>query len=171
MSKLEQYSDTEWSTIATLPQLVAGIIAGADSSGFVGSTKEMFATAKSFLGGLEAYPNNLLIQVIVPNTKDPEVAMGEVKAEKSYLTEKIKAYGVKTKEDLAAKVLEDCVATMAVLKEKESENTVTEFKSWLLEIAEHVANAGTEGDILGFGGVKFSDKEKAVYNALKDALQ
>ncbi|WP_299781484.1 hypothetical protein [uncultured Formosa sp.] len=171
MSKLERYSDQEWSKIATLPQLIGGIIAGADSSGLVGSTKEMFATAKSYLGGLETYPNNPLIQAIVPNTKDPKAAIGEVEAEKNHLTDQIKAYGVKTKEDLAVKVLEDCVIVMAVLKEKESESTVTEFKTWLLEIAENVANAGTEGDILGFGGVKFSDKEKTVFNALKDALK
>ncbi|WP_066217728.1 hypothetical protein [Formosa haliotis] len=171
MSKLDKYTEEEWNKIAALPQLVGGIIAGADSSGLVGTTKEMFATAKSYIGAREKYPNNTLIQAIVPNTKDPKVAMEDAKVERNRLVDQIKAYGVKSKEELATKVLAECSATMNVLKEKESDETVNEFKTWLLEIADNVAHAGTEGDFLGFGGVKFSDKEKAVFNTLKETLQ
>ncbi|CDF78856.1 conserved hypothetical protein [Formosa agariphila KMM 3901] len=170
MSKLDQYTDEEWNKISALPQLVGGIIAGADSSGLVGSTKEMFETAKSYIGGREQFPNNTLIQAIVPNTTDPKAAIDDVKGQRKRILDHIKGYGVKSKEELAVKVLADCSATMHLLKEKESEETVTEYKTWLLNIAENVANAGTEGDFLGFGGVQFSDKEKAVFNTLKETL-
>ncbi|MBP1839839.1 hypothetical protein [Formosa algae] len=170
MNKLEQYSDEEWNKIAVLPQLVGAIIAAAESSGLVGSTKEMMATAKSFLGAKEKYPNNALIQAIIPQTKDVDVVMEDVSEEKTRFENKIKEYEVKTKDELTAKVLEDCKSAMVILKDKESEATISEYTTWLLEIAQNVANAGTEGDFLGFGGVKYSDNEKTIVEALKEAL-
>lgn len=170
MSKLEQYSDEEWNKIAVLPQLVGAIIAGAESSGIVGSTKEMMATAKSFLGAKEKYPSNALIQAVLPKTEQVDVITDIVKDDEISFQNKIKDYEIKTQEELIVKVLEDCKSTMIVLKEKESETTITEYKTWLLEIAQNVAIAGTEGDFLGFGGVQFSEKEKVVIKGLKSAL-
>ncbi|QDO95322.1 hypothetical protein FNB79_15535 [Formosa sediminum] len=170
MSKLKQYSEEEWNKIAVLPQLVGAIVAGVEQSGLVGSTKEMMATAKSFLEAKEKYPNNILIQTIIPQTKEVDVVLEDVTDEQTRFKNRLKAYEVKTNEELIVNVLADCKSTMLVLKEKESEATVAEYKSWLLDIAQSVAKSGTEGDFLGFGGVKFSDKEKEVVEALKEAL-
>jgi len=45
------------------------------------------------------------------------------------------------------------------------------FKAWLKLIAEHVAEAASEGGLLGFGGVKVSDAEKATLAEISSALK
>ena len=44
------------------------------------------------------------------------------------------------------------------------------FKAWLNEVAAKVAEAGTEGGFLGFGGEKVSAAEKATLERLRTAL-
>ncbi len=44
------------------------------------------------------------------------------------------------------------------------------FKSWLREISQKVAEAAAEGSILGFGGVRVSDAEKATLRNISTAL-
>jgi len=44
------------------------------------------------------------------------------------------------------------------------------FKSWLQEIAQKAAEAGTEGGFLGFGGVTVSEAEKATLAEISAAL-
>ena len=44
------------------------------------------------------------------------------------------------------------------------------FKDWLKDIATKVAEAGTEGGFLGFGGIKVSDLEKATLDEIATIL-
>jgi hypothetical protein len=44
------------------------------------------------------------------------------------------------------------------------------FKDWLKDIATKVAEAGTEGGFLGFGGIKVSDLEKATLDEISTIL-
>ena len=44
------------------------------------------------------------------------------------------------------------------------------FRAWLKTIAERVAEAGTEGGFLGFGGAKVSAAEKATLDRIATAL-
>ena len=44
------------------------------------------------------------------------------------------------------------------------------FKAWLREISQKVAEAAVEGSILGFGGVRVSDAERAILRDISEAL-
>ncbi|MGJ5641409.1 hypothetical protein [Formosa sp. S-31] len=172
MEKLEQYTEQEWEKIAAMPQLIGGIMAGAGSSGLIGTGKEMFATVESFLGGKKVFVNNPVIQAIVPDTDAAKrnETMEDLKAQRSRLMDKIKGYQAKTPEALAASVLEDCSSAVSILEAKEDTQIVTEYKNWLLSIAEKVANSAKEGGFLGFGGTQFSEKEQLLFDKLKAAL-
>jgi len=170
MKKLDYYSEDEWSTILATPQLVGLAMAGAGSSGILGSTKEMFASARSLMTAKDEYSSNALIQAIVPNTTEVSKAMEDAKKQRSIIMEKLKSKNIKTSEDLTEMILSNCKNVVTLLEGKESVEVVTEYKKWILEIAEKVANAAKEGGFLGFGGERFSEKEQELFEKLKSTL-
>lgn len=107
MEKLAQYSTDEWEKIATIPQLIGSIMAGAGSSGLIGTGKEMLATVESFLDGRKSYKDNPVINAIVPDaeTDTSSEAIESAKAQRARLMHKINSYQIKTPEELADAVL------------------------------------------------------------------
>jgi hypothetical protein len=49
-------------------------------------------------------------------------------------------------------------------------NEAPVFKSWLKHVADQVAESASEGGVLGFGGTKVTDKEKATIAEVGKAL-
>lgn len=170
MAKSDKYTDEEWSVVSSIPQLVGAAMAGTGSSGLIGSTKEMFASVRSMMEAKKEYTSNELIQSVLPSTTDPKLAMADAKAQRDIVMSRIKDNNVKSAADLSGFVLSDCTNAIAILTEKESPEVVTEYKQWLLEVAENVANAAKEGGFLGFGGEKFSENEQKLMAELKTAL-
>lgn len=172
MSKPEEYTEQEWEKIAAMPQLIGGVMAGAGSSGLIGTGKEMLATVESFLDGRKTFADNPVIQYIVPDTnrEKREEAIADSKEQRQRLLDKINGYQAKTSEELAKSVIEDCSNTIALLVAKETPKVVNEYKAWLLGIADKVAKSAKEGSFLGFGGDRFSEKEQVLYDKLKVAL-
>ena len=82
MGKLENYSESEWEIVSSTPQLVGVAMAGAGSSGLVGSTKEMFASARGMMSAKKEYESNQIIQAILPDTTSPSKAMDDAKAQR-----------------------------------------------------------------------------------------
>lgn len=166
----EKYSQEEWKTIASMPQSVGSIMASASYSGLIGSGKEIYTSVRSIMNGKQEYANNPLIQEIVPDVSDRSQAMAKAKEQREFLMNKIKENNIKSSEDLRALILNDCTKTIALLEEKEAPELVSEFKKWVLDVANDVAHAAKEGDFLGFGGEQFSEKEQDLYNELKTIL-
>ena len=170
MKKLENYSEDEWATILTIPQMVGMAMTGAGYSGIIGSTKEMFASASSMINAKKEYGSNTLIQSLIPDTTDPKKALEDAKTQRNLIMEQLKAKNVKSSEELSEIILGDCKKAIAVLEQKESPEVVADYKKWILDIAEKVANAAKEGSFLGFGGERFSEKEQVLFDKLKTAL-
>lgn len=170
MGKLENYTQSEWEVISSTPQLVGVAMAGAGSSGLVGSTKEMFASARSLMAARKEHANNALIQSIMPDVSDAKKAMSDAKAQREIVLERLKTSGIKSSEELQSFIMKDCENAINILKQKESPETVNGYKQLLLEVAEKVANAAKEGDFLGFGGERFSEKEQKFFSKLKNTL-
>lgn len=170
MKKLDNYTEQEWETVSSLPHLVGLSMSGIAASGFVGTMKEMMANSKAWKAAKEKYPDNHLIQAMMPSMDSLDAAMEDAKETREDIMEKLKSSDIKDGEGLAEIVMQDADKAMDILEAKESEQTVGEFKNWLLEIAQDVAKAGTEGDFFGFGGTKYSDKEKQLFSDLNDAL-
>ena len=58
----------------------------------------------------------------------------------------------------------------AALVNRKAPGEAKAFNGWLAQIATTVAEAGTEGGFLGFGGVKVSDVEKATLAEISEIL-
>lgn len=170
MKKLDNYTEQEWETVSSLPHLVGISMSGIDASGFIGTMKEMMASSKAWKNAQEKYPNNHLIQAMMPNMEELDVAMSQAKEVRQEILEKLKSNNIKDGESLAEMIMHDADKAMDILEDKEPKQTVEEFKTWLLEIAQDVAKAGKEGDFFGFGGTQYSDKEKQLFHDLNDAL-
>ncbi len=170
MGKLENYTEDEWEVVASTPQLVGVAMAGAGSSGLVGSTKEMFASARGMMAAKKEYSGNPLIQSIMPDTSDPKKAMSDARAQRDIVMNRLKSNNIKSSEDLQNFILQDCERAIDILEQKESPETVSGYKQMVLELAEKIANAAKEGDFLGFGGERFSEKEQQLFAKLKSKL-
>lgn len=166
----EKYTTEEWKTISSVPQAVGAVMASASFSGLIGSGKEMLANVRALMNAKTEYANNGLIQEILPDAKDRSKAMEKAKEQRTFLMDRIKENNIKDSEQLSKLILEDCKKSIELIEAKEDANVVSDYKKWVLAIAEKVANSAKEGDFLGFGGERFSEKEQKLYRELKTIL-
>ena len=78
MSFQDRFNEQEQLLLASTPTLIGSAMAFAESSGLA-TVKEMMESAKSYMAGLKAYPNNEIIQGILPNLEDRKEAMAQAK--------------------------------------------------------------------------------------------
>ena len=81
---------------------------------------------------------------------------------------KSQARGKKPAEVVEAAVAE--LGAVAALVTSKAPEAAPGFKAWLNAVAGKVAEAGSEGGFLGFGGEKVSATEKATLDRLATAL-
>lgn len=166
----EKYTEDEWRIISSIPQAVGVIMAGTGRSGLFGSGKETIANARALMSAENEFADNGLIQEIIPDPSDQRKAIERVREQTSFITDKIKENNIKDSEQLSRLILEDCKKSIELIEAKEDATIVNDYKKWLLIIAKKVANAAKEGDFLGFGGERFSEKEQRLYRKLKTVL-
>ena len=143
---------------------MAGIaVTAADPSGLWGLLKESFASGSELVKAKTDPGTNPLIKAVVA---DFDSAQGRSTA-RDGLKEKLK--GLKPA-DIPAKCIETLRQVTAVVDAKAPGDAVA-FKGWLRKISQHVAEAATEGGLLGFGGVRVSDAEKATLKEISSALK
>ena len=170
MRKLENYTEQEWDIVSSLPHMVGLAMSGIAASGIVGTAKEAFASSNAWKKAKEKYAGNHLIQAMMPNMESMDAAFADAKDRRQDMMDKIRSNDIKDGEKLAEIVMQDAEKAMDILESKEDAQTVNEFKEWLSEIAQDVANAGTEGDFFGFGGTQYSEKEKKLFDDLNNSL-
>jgi hypothetical protein len=123
------------------------------------------------MAGLKDYPNNALIQAILPDIKgDAPAAMDKMKKVRDWGVARYKAKAVDSVEKFQEEAVVDCKAVATLLAAKTSEQEATEYKQWAMSIAEKVAMAATEGGFLGFGGERFSENEQQLFSQIQRAL-
>ncbi|MEZ5934196.1 MAG: hypothetical protein R3F54_20120 [Alphaproteobacteria bacterium] len=165
------FTEDELHLLAGAPHMIGSAMAMAGKSGFIGTGKEMFASAKSVLDGVKTYPHNSVIQKVLPNVEaGVGAAMGEAKETREWLSRRMKEGGIASREDMQRLALEDSRAAAALVDAKASPTEAGEYKQWALSVAERVAMAASEGGFLGFGGEQFSEPEKAFLSEIEAAL-
>ena len=169
MSFEQRFSQSEQQLLATTPILIGSAMAFAESSG-LSTVKELFASAKSYISGLKTYPDNEIIQGILPNLEDREQARERAKAVREHAIERLKDEGIDSPEKIRVLLLDDSRAVAALLAEKASGEEARQYKEWAMSVAENVAKAAHEGGFLGFGGTQVSEGEKKLFGELADAL-
>lgn len=169
MTFSERFTDTEQQLLATTPLMVGSAMAFAESSG-LGTVKELFASAKSYIDALEAYPENEIIQGVLPHLDDRKQAKERTKALREDAISRLKENGIDSQEKMRAMLLQDSETVASVLAQKASEKEAREYREWAMAIATSVASAAREGGFLGFGGTRVSEGEKKLFAEIAHAL-
>jgi hypothetical protein len=136
-----------------------------------GTGKELFASAKSMMEGVKTFPNNALIQQLVPDPQsNPQQAMERMKKFRDWGMARLKQKGINSTEKVQALTLEDCKAVTSLLASKATPQEAKEYRQWALSVADNVAQAASEGGFLGFGGQQVSEPEKQLISQIRIAL-
>lgn len=170
MKPQDKYQDGLWVKIRRLPYLVAMGMEGAGRSGLQGSARERHAMVESLVEGGKIYPDNDIIQAIVPRGLDHGVLLEKAAEQHDEILNCLHYQDIKDNKGLQKHLLNVLVIVLGVLGSKEAASTVAEYKEWLLYIAKNVAYAAKEGDFLGFGGERFSQEERDFYATLEAKL-
>jgi hypothetical protein len=169
MSFEQRFTQTEQELLATTPILIGSAMAFAESSG-LGTVKELFASAKTYISGLEGYPDNEIIQGILPKFEDREQAREQAKAVRDHAIARLKEKGIDSPEKIRALLLDDSRSVANLLSEKANAEEADQYREWVMALAENVAKAAHEGGFLGFGGTQISEGERELFRELADAL-
>ena len=161
MAVKTNFSSGEWKTVLEAPVLAGFAITAADPSGIFGTLKEGWANARK-LATAKTSASDELIKSVAEDLFTSEGRTGAHDRMAALLK------GAK-REELKDRALTELKRAVALVDAKAPADAGT-FKHWLSHIAQIVAEAGSEGGFLGFGGVQVSDKEKATLAELHGVL-
>ena len=162
MAKKSDFTPDQWKKIIQAPLLAGFAVSAGDPSGFIGTLQEGMASANA-LAAAKADPDaDALIKAVVDDLLTPEGRTSAREGVRLLIQDvQLPEMKIRALEELrsTAKILDVAVPLQS-----------RAFKNWLNYIANLVAEAGTEGGFLGFGGVKVSDAERATLADISLAL-
>lgn len=161
MANKNSFSPVEWRKLVQAPLLAGFAVSAADPSSFVGTLQEAFASAKE-LAQAKTGASGELVKAVAD-----EILTSSGRAEAREGIRSI-VQGAKL-DEIKGRALEALKETATLVNQKAPQEAAS-FNGWLLQIAKTVAEAGTEGGFLGFGGVKVSDVEKAALGEISENL-
>src|SRR5262245_60765215 len=154
MASKTDFTPEEWAQIRKSPMMASVAVVAASPSGPIGVIKEMFAVGKLIAETKTKSGHNPLVDALVADIATRE-GMEQAKPEeiKGMSPDKVRSHAV------------DALKNVAALVDRKAPGDAAEFKTWLQQVAQRVANASKEGGFLGIGGTLVSEQEQA---ALKD---
>ncbi len=160
MAVRDSFSAAEWERIVGAPMIAGMAVTAADPSGPWGGLKESAASALEVLAAKgSADPLIAAIAAAYETAEGRDMARAALK-------DRLRAGSPEAMTEAAVAEL-GAVAALVAAKAPES---APGFRDWLLGIARRVAEAGTEGGFLGFGGEKVSAAERATLDRIARAL-
>jgi hypothetical protein len=163
MATKTDFTPEEWDSLRDAPHLIAAAMMLAGNSGITGTFKESFTIAQDFYKA-SASQNPLLHEI---------ASQGELAAGQDFLRHQV-TFG-EVPQQAAARIhdlaLGELDKALAALNAKGAAGDADEYRHWLLDIANSVANASKEGAFLGFGGQRISDGEENFLKQLDAKLQ
>jgi hypothetical protein len=165
----QRFSEEEQVLLSSLPTLIGTVMSFASGSG-LGTVKELMSSARSVMEGASRFPDNAIIAGVVPSITNKDEGIEKARDLRKKLQDELKAREVDSREELRTFVLETSRKAKALLDTKASPEEVQQFSGWILDIAENVAKAASEGGFFGFGGVQVSEGEKQLFDDIASAL-
>ena len=156
----DAFTAEEWTDVTLAPMLAGFAVSAADPSGLVGLFKESAASGWSMKAAKE--PAGTLASEIVAAYENAE-DRGQIKGALREI-----ARGKKPAEATVAAIAR--LAEAARLVDAKAPGEADAFKAWISATAQAVAEAGTEGGFLGFGGEKVSEAERRTLTDIDTAL-
>ena len=140
---------SDWERVVGAPMLAGIAVTAAEPGGLFGAIKESFAVAGAM--------------------RDAKGEGGSLAAEVAAADETSEGRDMARAAEIVDAAVTELAQVSRIVAEKAPESAVA-FRAWLNAIAARVAEAGTEGGFLGFGGEKVSAAEKATLDRLATAL-
>jgi len=163
MTDKTNFTPDEWKLLME-GVMAAGIaVTAAEPSGLIGVLKEGFASSSALVQAKMDPGTSALVKAVVG---DFETSEGR-SAARDGLKQKLSGGSPAQMKDKCIEILRDAGA----LLDRKAPADAAAFKGWLQQISRHVAEAASEGGLLGFGGVKVSDAEKATLADIAGALK
>lgn len=160
MTVRDSFTAEDWTRVMAGPAVAGLAVTAADPGGLWGAIKEGMAMG----GALREAPTggSALVDAVIADFQNSDARGAAIE------TVKARAKGGDPKAVCAAAV-EELGAIGRLVAETAPEDAAA-YKAWLREVARRVAEAGTEGGFLGFGGVKVSAEERAALSDIDAAL-
>jgi hypothetical protein len=162
MANKSSFTPDQWKKVREAPLLAGFAITAADPGGFIGMLQEGMASAKALAAAKADAGADELIKSVVDDLLTPE---GRTAAREGV---RLLIQGAKI-DEIKTRALDELKATAKILDDVAPHDSGA-FKNWLNYIAKLVAEAGTEGGFLGFGGEKVSAAEHATLAEISGAL-
>jgi hypothetical protein len=162
MSLKDSFTPEEWARMLGAPMIAGIAVTAAEPGGLWGAVRESAALAGEIGKAKSTGGQNALIDEIIAaygTSEGRDQARGVLKAEASG----------KTPPEIVEAAIAELTEASALAAAK-APGEAPGFKAWLGEIANKVAEAGTEGGFLGFGGEKVSVAERATLDRIATVL-
>jgi hypothetical protein len=160
MTNKDLFSAEEWTDVCLAPMLASFAVTASDPSGLISLFRESAAAGWALKAARE--PAGTLMAEIAAAYEEAE-QRGAIRGALREM-----ARGKPPAEATAAAIAR--LAEAARLVETRTPTESDAFKAWIGTIAEAVAEAGTEGGFLGFGGERVSEAERQTLAAIDTAL-
>jgi hypothetical protein len=148
MTGKADFTEEEWKLVLQGPTS-AGLLVVASDRG--GSVRESFSMAKAYAEARQDRGDSELLDTIV-------AAKPEVDKARSHSPEELKEHGLQHLRD-----------AVSLLEQKATPEEVEEYKRFIVDLAERVAEARKEG-FLGLSGERVSSDERAAVEQIAEAL-
>jgi hypothetical protein len=162
MTNKQDFTPEEWSTVLQSPMLVGIAVSAADPSGLWGTLKEAAASSSALAAAKLDASSNELIKAVVD---DLATSGGRSVAQQALK----QCFAGAEPTDCVQRSLDGLRQVSTILDAKAPKDAAA-FKAWLRGISQAVAEAAVEGALLGFGGARVSDTEKATLGDIAKAL-
>lgn len=164
------FTDDEWFLLSSTPAAIGALMSAAAPSGVFGTIKELSASMKATVHGLQSYSDSELVSALLKRSENWSEAKDKASDYSERTRERFKEQDVTSSEKLKSLVLADCATVAKLADERCSAKEAEAYKDWCLSIAAKVAEASKEGSVLGFGGTRISDAESALMSDIEGAL-
>jgi hypothetical protein len=162
MSHKDLFSEADWAGVTAAPMVASFAVTAGDPSGLVGAVQEATATVRALSEARRTAAEGSLVAEVIAAWGDAET--------RGRLREDIRALARGRKPAEATEAAIARLAGIARSVEAVAPAEAPAFKAWLRDIAQKVAEAGTEGGFLGFGGEKVSEAERRTLADIDRAL-
>lgn len=149
----DRFTEEEWAKLSTAPLLMASLIMQADGTGGLGAIKELLDFVHYLDEAAKVASSGFLCDAILA---DQRLALRDIRSG-------VRKVVLAHEGDRFSEVND----LLDILAAKCDLNESLQVRTMLFHIANRVAESSKEGGFLGFGGVKVSDKEKAVLTRLR----
>lgn len=160
MATADDFAEVEWAVVCDAAHGVGLAMMLVGSSGLVGSMKEMLVAGRTAANAAQ-HPNELIRAICTPEAmRAMQSRMADVMSAES---------GQDPRLVLREKTVEWLREAVLVLQKKAA-GDLEAYREWVLGFADEVANAGSEGGLLGVRGEKVSAEEAAFLASVRAAL-